>query len=75
MQRIERDTIHRIADELVIRQYDETVVLSTSYDFSAWVFEFAGDEDWEQRLYDEQDEMTGLLYELAKKYGIEVYEE
>ena len=75
-QRIEIDTLHRIADELTVRKYDSTVVLSKSYYFSKWASEFSlGDEFMEQKLFDENDEMTGFLYQVAKKYGIEVFEE
>ena len=76
MQKIERDTFHRIADELTIKKYDGTIVLSENYRFSKWAAEFSkGDEDLEQRLFDENDAITGLMYDLANKYGIEVYEE
>jgi len=75
MQKIERDTIHRIADELTIRKYDSAVELSKSYYFSKWASEFSqGDEDIEQRLFDENDEITKFVYKLAKKYGIEIEE-
>ena len=71
MQKIERDTLHRLADELTMRNHDRFHILSKSYVFSQWVEDFSkGDEDLEQRLFDENDEMTGVLYALAKKYGI-----
>ncbi len=76
MQRVEKYTIHRFADELTVRKYDPNVALSKDYWFSKWASEFAkGDEELEQKLFDENDEMTGLMYELFKKYGFEVYEE
>lgn len=76
MQRIERDTLHRLADELTMRNHDRFHILSKSYVFSQWAEDFSkGDEYREQRLFDENDAMTGLMYDLAKKYGIEVYEE
>ncbi|MFA6335972.1 MAG: hypothetical protein WCX48_10580 [Bacteroidales bacterium] len=76
MQKIERDTLHRIADELTVKKYDSSVELSKNYWFSKWAAEFShGDEDIEQRLFDEDDAMTGLMYDLATKYGIEVYQE
>ena len=75
-QKIERDTLHRIADELTVRKYDSSVELSKSNYFSKWASEFSqGDEELEQRLFDENDEITGLMYRIAKKYGIEVFEE
>jgi len=75
-QKIERDTLHRIADELTVRKYDPTVVLSKSNYFSKWAAEFSpGDEELEQKLFDENDEMTRFLYQIAKKHGIEVFEE
>ena len=75
-QRIERTTIHRLADEITVRKYDPNAVLSKNYWFSKWASEFSkGDEVLEQKLFDENDKMTGLMYELVRKYGFEVYEE
>lgn len=76
MQKIERDTLHRIADEIIARNHDKNATLSKSYGFSAWAAEFSqGDDDLEQRLFDEQDAMTAVMYDQARKYGIEVYED
>ena len=76
MQRIEIDTLHRIADELTVRKYDPTATLSKSHGFSQWAEDFSkGDETLEQKLFDENDESTGLLYDLANKYGIEIVED
>ncbi len=76
MQKIERDTLHRIADELTIRKYNRYYILSRTDGFTQWAERYSkGDDDLEQRLYDENDEMTRTLYALAKKYSIEVFEE
>ena len=76
MQTIERDTIHRIADIITVKNYDKNAELSKAYGFSAFVFEFCkGDEELEQKLFDENDEITGIIYGAMKANNVEIFED
>lgn len=74
MQTINKLTIHRLADTIIAKNYDQTAEFGiTGKAFSEWAFEYAeGDEELEQKLFDEQDEMTGILYNLMSKYEVEI---
>jgi hypothetical protein len=77
VQKIDRLTIHRMADTITAKKYDKNAEFGiTGEAFSNWAFEYAnGNEELERKLFDEQDEMTGLMYDLVRKYGVEVVEE
>ncbi len=77
MQKIDRLTIHRMADTIVAKKYDKEAEFEiTGKSFSDWAFEYAnGDEELEQKLFDEQDEMTGIMYACMRKYEVKIIEE
>lgn len=77
MQKIDRLTIHRIADTIVAKKYDNEVEFGiVGKSFSDWAFEYAkGNEALEENLFDEQDEMTRVVYACMKKYGVEIVDE
>jgi len=77
MQKIDRLTTHRIADTIVAKKYDQTAEFGiTGRAFSDWAFEYAkGDEELEQRLFDEQDEMINTIMRCMKKYNVEIVDE
>lgn len=77
MQKIERTTVHRIADTIVAKKYESNAEFGIhGKSFSNWAFEYSnGNEELEQKLFDEQDEMTGIIYDCMRKYGVEIYEE
>jgi len=73
IQQIESDTIHRIADIITVKNYDKNAELSKAYGFSAFVFEFCkGDEEKEQKMFDENDEITKIIYAAMKANNVEI---
>ena len=73
MQQIELDTIHRMADAIIAKKYDENAKLTKSYGFLSWLFEFAkGDDVLEEKIDNELNEMAYFIKKTLKEQGVKV---